>query len=62
MAFTTDFSEVQEFKSFEEKFYEFIVKDAYEEPTQSGTNHSLYYLFIRICIQKMMIFQNMLLM
>ena len=41
MAFTTDFSEVQEFKSFEEKFYEFIVKDAYEEPTQSGTNHSV---------------------
>lgn len=36
MAFTTDFSQVQEFTEFKEQDYEMIVFDAYEQPNKNG--------------------------
>lgn len=41
MAFTTDFSEVQEFADFKAKEYEMIVFDAYEEENKDGTNKAV---------------------
>lgn len=40
MAFTTNYSNIQEYQEFKEQFYEFIVKDAYEEKAKSG-NHCI---------------------
>ena len=40
MAFTTNYSNIQEYQEFKEQFYEFIVKDVYEEQSKNG-NHCI---------------------
>ncbi|XHB95921.1 hypothetical protein AAFF39_03840 [Lactococcus garvieae] len=40
MAFTTDFSQVQEHAEFKEQPYEMVVFDAKEEPNKNGKNVS----------------------
>lgn len=45
--FTTDFSNVKEFTEFKEQFYEFIVKDIYEEPAKSGNMGVIIDLVVR---------------
>ena len=45
--FTTDFSNVKEFTEFKEQFYEFIVKDIYEEQAKSGNMGVIIELVVR---------------